>query len=239
MMSVMIFGKNSAMEACLSKKVIFKATVVEGFKHEVLDILHQREITVEVLPKFVFDRRFPANAQGIVLEMEDYKTFQLEEVLSNLDLSTNPFILMLDEIEDPHNLGAIIRSAEAGGVDAIIIPKNRSAKITGTVAKVSAGAIEYVKIIEVTNLTQTIEKLKKQGFWIVGTAINATHDYQEIYIDRPLCLIIGSEGFGIKRLVSEHTDMNVTIPMKGKMNSLNASVSAGIFIFDILRRKRG
>jgi len=238
-MSITIYGKNSAMEAVLSKKVIFKAIVVEGFKHEVIDMLKQKDITIEVLPKFIFDRRYQINAQGIVLEMEDYKTFQLTEVLDGLDLSTNPFILMLDEIEDPQNLGAIIRSAEAGGVDAIIIPKNRSAKLTGTVAKVSAGAIEYVKVIEVTNLTQTIEKLKKSGFWIVGTAIDAIHDYQEIFIDRPLCLIIGSEGSGIKRLVSEHTDMNVKIPMKGKMNSLNASVSAGTFIFDILRRKRG
>lgn len=238
-MSITIYGRNPAMEVCLSNKQIFKAFIVEGFKHDVLAKLKEKQVEIEVLPKNVFERRFSNNAQGIVLEIEDYKTYTLEDIISSLDLTTNPFLLMLDEIEDPHNLGAILRSAEAGGVDAVILPKNRSAKLSGTVAKVSAGAIEYVKVIEVINLTQTIEKLKKAGFWIVGTSLEATHDYQEIFIDRPLCLIIGSEGFGIKRLVSDHTDLNVTIPMKGKMNSLNASVSAGILIFDILRRKRG
>ncbi|MBU0996848.1 MAG: 23S rRNA (guanosine(2251)-2'-O)-methyltransferase RlmB [Firmicutes bacterium] len=238
-MSIQIYGKNPALEVCKSEKKIFKAILVEGFHHESLPLLRQKQIPIEYLSKSEFGRLFPSSSQGIVLEIEDYKTYSLEELVPTLDLSKNPFLLMLDEIEDPHNLGAIIRSAEAGGVDAIIIPKNRSAKLSATVAKTSAGAIEHVKVVEVVNLTSTIEKLKKEGFWIVGTDLLAEENYQKIFIDRPLVLIIGSEGFGIRRLIKEHADLNVKIPMVGKMNSLNASVSAGILIFDILRRKQG
>lgn len=144
---------------------------------------------------------------------------------------------MLDQITDVHNIGAIIRSAEAGGVDAIIIPKHRSAKINGTVAKTSSGAIEHVNIIEVTNLTNTLEYLKEKGFWTVGTDLSADKSYQDIIIDTPLCLVIGSEGKGISKNVKNHVDYNVKIDMVGQINSLNASVSAGILIFDILRRK--
>lgn len=238
-MSIQIYGKNPALEICKSEKLIFKAYLVEGFHHEILSMLKSKNVPIEYLSKSEFGRLFPNNSQGVVLEIEDYKTFSLEEVLNSLNLKDNPFLLMLDEIEDPHNLGAIIRSAEAGGVNGIIIPKNRSAKLNATVAKTSAGAIEHVKVIEVTNLNQTIEKLKKVGFWIVGSDIDGENDYQDIFIDRPLCLIIGSEGSGIRRMIKEHADLNVKIPMVGKMNSLNASVSAGILIFDILRRKRG
>lgn len=238
-MSIEIFGKNPSMEVCLSNKKIFKATIMEGFSHEVLQKLQEKNVPMEWLKKSAFFSKYPHNAQGIVLEIEDYVTYTLEEALASLDHSTNPTILMLDGIEDPHNLGAIIRSAEAGGVEVIILPKDRSAKLNATVAKTSAGAIEYMKVVTVVNLNQTIEKLKKSGYWIVGTSLEATASYQEIFIDRPVCLIIGSEGKGIKRLVSSNTDLNVKIPMVGKMNSLNASVSTGILIFDLLRRKRG
>ncbi len=238
-MSVEIYGRNPAMEICTTDKLIFKAILMEGFSHETLDLLQKKNVEIIWLKKSAFLSKYPHNAQGIVLEIEDYKTYTIEEALATLDLPSNPTVLMLDGIEDPHNLGAIIRSAEAGGINTIIIPKDRSAKINATVAKTSAGAIEYVKVVVVTNLNQTIEKLKKNGFWIVGTSLDATATYDQVFVDRPVCLIIGSEGKGIKKNVSNHTDLNVKIPMVGKMNSLNASVSAGIFIFDILRRKRG
>ena len=137
-----------------------------------------------------------------------------------------------------HNFGAIIRTCEAAGVAGIIIPKNRSVKISGTVAKVSSGAIEHVKIIEVTNLRNTLEILKNRGFWNVGTSLDAKKSYTEIFVDTPLCLVIGSEGKGMSRLLKETVDYNVKIDMVGHANSLNASVSAGIIIFDILRKKK-
>ncbi len=144
---------------------------------------------------------------------------------------------MLDGITDPHNFGAIIRSSEAGGVAGIIIPKKRSVKITGTVAKVSSGAIEHVKIVEVVNLRNTIDKLKKVGFWAIGTDLEADKSYQDIDVTVPQLLVIGSEGKGISKVIKDNVDYNVKIGMAGKINSLNASVSAGILIFDILRKK--
>jgi len=238
-MSMFIYGKNPAIEVLKSGRGILRAFVVEGDYSTFEKELIQRNIEIQKLDKKTFERQFSSNAQGIALEVEDYRLWTLEEGLSDIDMSSNPMILMLDEIEDPHNLGAIIRTAEGAGVGAIILPKHHSAKITPTVVKVSVGAIEYVKLIEVTNLVQTIEKLKAQGFWIVGSSLDATEDHTAIYIDRPICLIIGNEGSGMKRLVKEHTDLLVKIPMVGKTNSLNASVSAGILIFDWINRKRG
>jgi 23S rRNA (guanosine2251-2'-O)-methyltransferase len=204
------------------------------------DIFHQLKrmhIPTEVLSKHDFKKRFLGNHQGTVFQVDDYQTLALEPFIESLDLKKNPLILMLDQITDVHNIGAIIRSSEAGGVEAIIIPKHRSAKINGTVAKTSSGAIEHVNIIEVTNLTNTLEYLKEKGFWTVGTDLSADKSYQDIIIDTPLCLVIGSEGKGISKNVKNHVDYNVKIDMVGQINSLNASVSAGILIFDILRRK--
>ncbi|MGD9910392.1 MAG: 23S rRNA (guanosine(2251)-2'-O)-methyltransferase RlmB [Candidatus Izemoplasmatales bacterium] len=238
-MSIEIYGRNPAMEILSTDKPVEKAILLEGFDHEAKKILDKKRIPVEWLNKNAFLSRYPHQAQGIVLVIEDYKTYDLDEVMSEFIMSENPTVIMLDGIEDPHNLGAIIRSAEAAGITSIIIPKDRSAKLSATVAKTSAGAIEYVKVIEVTNLSQTIEKLKKAGFWIVGTSLDTDTSYDQIFVDRPVCLIIGSEGKGMKKNLLNHTDLNIKIPMVGKMNSLNASVSAGILIFEILRRKRG
>jgi len=227
------------MEILSTDKVVHKAILLEGFDHEAKQLIEKKKISIEWLNKNAFLSRYPHQAQGIVLVIEDYKTYSLEEVIEGFKMSTNPTVLMLDGIEDPHNLGAIIRSAEAGGITSIIIPKDRSAKLNATVAKTSAGAIEYVKVVEVVNLSQTIDKLKKIGFWIVGTSLDTDTSYDQIFVDRPVCLIIGSEGKGMKKNLLNHTDLNVKIPMVGKMNSLNASVSAGILIFEILRRKQG
>jgi len=238
-MSLEIYGKNPAIEAIEGTRKIYKVKIQEGFHHPILDKIKEKNIPIEVLKKNVFNQQYPSQSQGIVLEVEDYQMVELEKIISDLDLSKNPTILMLDGITDPHNLGAIIRSAEAGGIEVIIIPKDRSVKINATVVKTSVGAIEYVKVAMVVNLNQTVEKLKKAGFWIVGTTLQNAVSYEEIYVDRPTCLIIGSEGKGMKQSLMNLTDLNVKIPMAGKINSLNASVSAGILIFDILRRKRG
>jgi 23S rRNA (guanosine2251-2'-O)-methyltransferase len=236
-MTIQIYGKNPCREILETGKTVLQGYAVIGTNRDLLDLAKQKRIPITLLEKTLFDSRFKGNNQGIVLEIEEYSTKTFEAAMEQMKGIKNPLLIMLDGIEDPHNFGAIIRSAEAGGVFGIIIPKNRSVGITGTVAKVSSGAIEHMNIIEVTNLNQTIEKLKKLGFWIVGTDLEATKRYDEIEVDTPLCLIIGNEGKGLSRLVKENADYNVKIPMVGKTNSLNASVSAGIIIFEILRKR--
>ena len=238
-MAIQIYGKNPCREILISGKPVLQAYAIKETNRDLCDLAKKAAIPVQILEKNVFDARFQGNHQGIVLEIEEYQTLTLDAAWVKIKTQKNPLLLMLDGIEDPHNFGAIIRTAEAGGVAGIIIPKNRSVGITGTVAKVSSGAIEHIDIIEVTNLSQTIEKLKKLGFWIVGTDLLAVKRYDEIDVEVPLCVIIGNEGKGISRLVKENADYNVKIPMVGKTNSLNASVSAGIIIFEILRKRAG
>lgn len=145
--------------------------------------------------------------------------------------------MILDGLEDPHNLGAILRSADATGADAIIIPKNRSVSLNQTVAKVSTGAIEYVDVVQVTNLTQTIQELKKQGYWVVGLELDGSIYYDEQDYKGNIAIVVGSEGKGISRLVKENCDVLVKIPMYGKVNSLNASVSAGLILYEVVRNR--
>lgn len=237
-MSIYVYGKNPAYEILKTDKAILQAFIEQGTNKDLIEDLAKRNVSITHLPKPEFKKRFYGNHQGVVLEVEDYKTLSLSAFLDELDMSKNPVILMLDGITDPHNLGAIIRSAEAGGIDGIIIPNHRSASINGTVVKVSSGAIEYMKIVEVTNLRNTLETLKKKGFWTVGTDLNAEQKHTEIDVSTPLALVIGSEGKGMSRLLKETVDYSVKIDMVGKINSLNASVSAGILIFEILRKKQ-
>jgi len=236
-MSIKIYGKNPAIEILSTSKKVFNAFVMEDSNQDIIKILKQKEITIKYFNKHNFKKEFLGNHQGIVLEVEDYKTYELDEFLEMIDIKSNPLVIMLDGITDPHNFGAIIRSCEAGGVAGIIIPKKRSVKITGTVAKVSSGAIEYVRIVEVTNLRNSMDKLKKVGFWAIGTDLKAEKGYQDIDVTVPQLLVIGSEGKGISKIIKDNVDYNVKIDMAGKINSLNASVSAGILIFDILRKK--
>lgn len=236
-LSLLIYGKNPCKEILSTDKPIIRAYLEKGINDDLLKILQKKEVETIVLPKNDFYGKFTGNHQGIVFEVPDYKFLSLEEVLKKYPASDKPVFLMLDGITDPHNLGAIIRSAEAGGIKAIIIPKNRSVGITGTVAKVASGSLEYMDLVEVTNLAQTIEKLKKMNFWIVGTDMIAPKTYSDIDVSSALCVIIGSEGKGISRLLKETADYLVNIPMVGKVNSLNASVSAGIIIFEILKKK--
>ncbi|XMB71780.1 23S rRNA (guanosine(2251)-2'-O)-methyltransferase RlmB [Mycoplasmatota bacterium WC30] len=236
-MSIMIYGKNPAEEILKTDKTIFKAYIMEDSNYDIIKQLKKRNIEIIKINKHEFKKKFLGNHQGIVMEVEDYKLYDLKEFLSDLDLDANPLVVMLDGITDPHNFGAIIRSCEAGGVAGIIIPKNRSVKITGTVAKVSSGALEHVKIVEVTNLRNTLETLKQNRFWSVGTDLEAELSYHSIDVTTPLVLVIGSEGKGISKIMKDSVDYNVKIGMTGMVNSLNASVSAGIIIFDILRKK--
>jgi 23S rRNA (guanosine2251-2'-O)-methyltransferase len=171
--------------------------------------------------------------QGIILDVMDYNYYSLNELLTEeLD-----FVLILDHLEDPHNLGAIIRTSESAGVGAIILPQDREVQINATVMKTSAGTLSKVKIAKVSNLVQAMDKLKDKGFWIVGTAMDGT-DYKEIDYSGKIALVIGNEGHGMSRLVRESCDFVASIPMRGTVNSLNASVAAGIMIYEVIRNRK-
>ena len=229
-----IFGKNVAKETLENNKKVLKAIVSKDFSDKnIISMLNERHINIEYVSKFDIDKIVSGNHQGIVLSVPDYKYCEIDELLVN----DKPFIVILDHLEDPHNFGAIIRTCEAAGVDGIIIPKDRSVSVNSTVMKTSAGALNNMKICMVTNLNRCIDELKDKGIWIVGTDMTDSVSYDSIDYDMPVAIIIGSEGFGISRLVREKCDFVVNIPMKGKVNSLNASVAAGILIYKIFEKR--
>lgn len=229
-----IFGKNVAKETLENNKKVLKAIVSKDFSDKnIISMLEKKNINIEYVSKFDIDKIVSGNHQGIVLSVPDYKYCEMDELLVN----DKPFIVILDHLEDPHNFGAIIRTCEAAGVDGIIIPKDRSVSVNSTVMKTSAGALNNMKICMVTNLNRCIDELKDKGIWIVGTDMTDSVSYDSIDYDMPVAIIIGSEGFGISRLVREKCDFVVNIPMKGKVNSLNASVAAGILIYKIFEKR--
>lgn len=232
-----IYGKNVAREKLQTKDKIKKVYLSNKFEdNEIITLIKKKNINPILLDMRDLDKMCKGLHQGIILEVEDVKTYSLEDIIPNID-KEYPLVVLLDHIEDPHNFGAIIRSCEAFGVDAIIIPNDRSVDITGTVVKASVGTIEKVKIIKVTNLNNTIKKLKDYGYWVVGTDMEGTV-YTDIDYKMKTALIIGNEGKGISRLVSENCDYLAKIPMSGTVNSLNASVACGIFLAEI-NRSRG
>ena len=229
-----IYGRNVCKEAIKANHKIYKAYVTNSFYEKekyIISDLEKLNINIEIVDKSKLDNL--GLHQGIALDVEDYKVYSLDEVLTN----EKQYFLILDGIVDPHNLGAIMRTSDATSLDGIIIPKNRSVSLNNTVAKVSTGAIEYVKVIEVNNINRCLDKLKEKGFWIYGTDMNATVDYTDIDINTSIAIVIGNEGEGMSRLVKEKCDYIVSIPMEGHVNSLNASVSASILLYEILRKK--
>lgn len=178
------------------------------------------------------------NNQGVIAIVPPYDYCKVEDILEEAKRKNEmPFILILDGIEDPHNLGSIIRTAETAGVHGIIIPKRRAASVNSTVSKVSAGAVEYMKIARVNNINETIRYLKEQDVWICGTDMDTNTIYTKQDYKMPIAIVIGSEGFGMSRLVKENCDFLVKIPMKGKITSLNASVSAGIIMYEVVKNR--
>lgn len=229
-----IYGKNVAKETLENNKKILKAFICKDFSDKnIVSMLQKRNISIETLTKSEIDKLASGNNQGIILSVPDYEYCKLDDLL----VSDKPFIVILDHLEDPHNFGAIIRTCEAAGVDGIIIPKDRSVSVNSTVMKTSAGALNNMKICMVTNLNRTIDELKEKGIWVVGTDMADSVPYDSLDYDMPVAIIIGSEGFGIGRLVREKCDYVVNIPMKGKVNSLNASVAAGILIYKIFEMR--
>ncbi len=228
-----IYGKNVLKEKLNSNEKINKVFLSEKFKdYEIIKLLKEKKVKVNYVPVSFLDRKVDGLHQGVVMEVDEEKTYSLDEVISNID-KEYPLLVMLDHLEDPHNFGAIIRTCEALGVDGIIIPNDRSVSINSTVVKTSAGAISHIKIIRVANLTASINKLKGNGYWIIGTDMEG-EDYTKIDYKMPICLVIGNEGRGISKIVNDNCDYIATIPMIGKVNSLNASVSCAIILSRIV-----
>lgn len=232
---MIIYGKNTTKEVILKNRPIYKVYLDNKFQdREIINLLRKNEISFLKVSKHELNL-LTNNAvhQGIVMEVQDYESFQLEEVFT----SKMKTLVLLDKIFDPQNLGAIIRTVEAFKVDGLIIAKKRQAQITPLVAKVASGALEYVKIILVDNLYQTVRKLKEQDFYIIGTSLEG----EEISLKMPLreknCLIMGSEGRGISYMLEKSSDVLVKIPMQGKINSLNVSVATGILLYQLTQKK--
>lgn len=231
-----IYGKNVCKEKLLAGDKINKVYLSNKFNDkEIMHLIKKNNVKYTLCDNKMLDSKVKGLHQGIILDIDEIKTYELD-IINNID-KKYPLIVMLDHLEDPHNFGAIIRTSEALGVDAIIIPNDRNVNITSTVVKTSVGAIENIKIIRVVNLVNTINKLKDKGYWIIGTDMNGT-DYTTIDYNMPICLVIGNEGKGMSRLVKENCDFIAMIDMVGKVNSLNASVSCGIVLSEIVSKRQ-
>lgn len=236
-MSEIIYGKN-VIQAALINGYSLNNVRLTADNQATIDLLKTWKINYQIVSKDVLNQ-VTFNHQGVVAEIAQFPNFKLEQLIEKkTDKKPFPLIVALDGLEDPHNLGAIIRTIEAAGADGVIFTKNRSVKLNSTVAKVSTGAIFNVKCCEVINLTKSLNYLKQQGFWIVGTDASAKTIFSDLKYDFPTVLVIGSEGKGMSRLVSEQCDYMISIPMFGTINSLNASVSAGIIIYEIIKQQR-
>jgi len=226
-----ICGKNVAKEYLNGNNKVKKVFLNNNFNdNEIMNLLKTKKIKIDYVDKRELDKKTLENHQGIILEVDDFEYSNLNVILNK----ENPLVVMLDHIQDPHNFGAIIRTCEAAGVDAIIIPKDRSVSVNGTVIRTSVGASKYVPIIRVTNLVNTMKDMKKDGFWFFGTDMNG-ENYSKLDYKGKTCLIIGNEGDGMSKLVKENCDFIASIPMIGKINSLNASVATGIIIYEAVR----
>lgn len=232
---MLVYGRNTVNEILDGNTKIFKVFLDNNFNDEVL----LNKINKKNLKKFHIDKNKldkmcnNSTNQGIALDIEEYKYYSIEDL--EKDDSSN-FVVMLDSLEDPHNFGAIIRTCECAGVNYIIIPKKRSVSVNSTVYKTASGALSHMKIVEVVNLSNTIRKLKDLGYWVYGAEANGK-DYRQVDFKGKTCLVIGSEGHGLKQIVTSSCDEIVSLPMKGKINSLNASVAAGILIYEIMKYK--
>lgn len=237
-----IEGRNAVLEAFRSGKTIDKLFVLDGCQDgPVKSIIREAKKTNTII-NFVDKERLDRLAgtghhQGVVAQAAAYEYAEVEDILKAAkDKGEAPFIFILDEIEDPHNLGAIIRTANQAGAHGVIIPKRRAVGLTATVAKTSAGAINYTPVAKVTNISKTIEDLKKQGMWFVCADMDGTTMY-DLNLTGPIGLVIGNEGSGVGRLVKEKCDFVASIPMKGDIDSLNASVAAGVLAYEIVRQR--
>lgn len=238
-----IEGRNAVLELLETGKDINKIFIANGEKHgsinKIISIAKERKVViVEVDRAKLNQMSMSDNHQGVIAIVPPFDYCEVEDIVEKAKKTgEKAFILILDGIEDPHNLGSIIRTAETAGVHGIIIPKRRAATVNSTVYKVSAGAVEHMKIARVNNLNETIKYLKENDIWVCGTDMDAKNYYYNEKFDGSIAIVIGSEGFGMSRLVKENCDFLVKIPMKGKITSLNASVSAGIVMYEVVKQR--
>ena len=235
-----IAGRNAILEAIKSgreiNKILFQEGIEKGRLKSIFTIANEKKIVCQEVPKRKLDNSTTERHQGVIAFVAPYNYFELDEVLNKLDINKSTTLLILDHIEDPHNLGAIIRTAEASGVKGIIIPKRRAAVVSQTAVKASAGAIEHMPVIRVSSLTDAIKKLKEKGFWIAGTTLTEhSEEYTKIAKDVPLAIVIGNEGEGMSKVVTKECDFLYHLPMLGKIQSLNASVAAGIIMYERIK----
>ena len=237
-----IEGRNAVIEAFRSGKTIDKIYILDGCQDGPVATIRREAKKQGSLIKFVSRERLDQMSetgkhQGVIAIAAAYSYSEMEDIFALAEnKNEDPFIFILDNIEDPHNLGAIIRTANLSGAHGVIIPKNRAVGLTATVAKASAGALNYTPVVKVTNIAQTIEELKNKGLWFVCADMGGTTMYQ-LNLKGPIGLVIGNEGSGVGRLVKEKCDMVASIPMKGDIDSLNASVAAGVLAFEIVRQR--
>ncbi|HYH01870.1 MAG TPA: 23S rRNA (guanosine(2251)-2'-O)-methyltransferase RlmB [Bacillota bacterium] len=242
-MNEQIEGRNPVLEALRAGHEIIKISVLKGETSgslkSIIDLAGRKNIPVNYVETLVLDKMATTrNHQGVIAHAASYKYATVEAILEQAARKGEPpFILLLDGVEDPQNLGSIIRTAEAAGVHGIIIPERRAAGLSGAVSRASAGAIEYVPVARVTNLNRTIEELKKAGLWFTGAEMTGKIDFQQADLKGPIGLVLGGEGKGISRLVAEHCDQMIRLPMWGQVNSLNVSVATGIVLYEIRRQR--
>lgn len=236
-------GRNSVLELLESGNSINKIFIANGEKHgsinKIIALAKERKILISEIDRSKINQMSQSdNNQGVIAIVPPFNYCEVDDILDCAkERGEKPFIMILDGIEDPHNLGSIIRTAETAGVHGIIIPKRRAAAVNSTVNKVSAGATQHMKIARVNNITETIRYLKENDLWICGTDINTETYYYGQDFTIPIAIVIGSEGFGMSRLVRENCDFLVKIPMKGNITSLNASVSAGIIMYEVVKQR--
>lgn len=235
-------GRNAVMEALKAGSRVNKLMIAEGSNEgsirELIALAKEKGVQINFMERSKLDNTARGvRHQGVLAQVSPVEYVELEDILQIAEAKGEPpFIVLLDELEDPHNLGAILRSADAAGVHGVLIPKRRSCPLSATVAKTSAGAMEYVPVARIGNIVQTIKALKEEGLWVAAADMDGT-DYTTTDLTGPLLLVIGSEGDGVGRLVKEQCDFVVKLPMRGKINSLNASVAGSILMYEILRQR--
>ena len=243
-MSEQIEGRNAGLEAFRSVKCVDKLFILDGCQDGPVRTIareaRKKDTIINYVAKERLDQLSETGAhQGVIAQVAAYEYASVEDILAKAkEKGEDPFIFILDNIEDPHNLGAVIRTANLAGAHGVIIPKNRAVGLTATVARTSAGALNYTKVARVTNLVRTMEDLKKRGMWFACADMDGTRMY-DLNLTGPLGLVIGNEGEGVSRLVKETCDFVASIPMKGDIDSLNASVATGVLAYEIVRQRLG
>jgi len=243
-MDSIIAGRRPVMEALKAgtkiEKIVFLQGVQGGVINEIRSVAERNGVQMVFANKQDFrDLASNATTQGVVAIVQSKNFLELEDLTTIAEeRGETGFLLVLDEIEDPQNLGALVRTAECTGVQGVIIPKHHSATVTSTVVKASAGATEYMAMAEVTNVVQTLDALKESGYWVIGMDMDGEKEYTEVDYSTPTAIVIGNEGKGIRRLVKEHCDQLVHIPLYGNIDSLNASVAGALVMYEVARQRR-